>query len=112
MLPAGRGFGDLSAHDETFKGLTLPFSCLADFCCEIPDLLYRVEYNSPGFDKTPFICEFVDNVGGPCTEIFRVLVDSMEMKSRFFGRVWQDMFFKVIVAQLTQNFLANITRWL
>ena len=108
MLSVGRRFGDLSADDETFEGFTLPFSGFADLCSEIPNLLDGVEYGGLGFDETPVVCELVDNVGGLCAETVRILVDAVKMESRFLWRAWQDVFFKVIVTELTHDYSAKV----
>jgi hypothetical protein len=108
----GRRFGDQSADNETFKCFALPYSRLADLLCKIPDLLDGVEYSGLGLDEAPLVCELVDNVRGLSAEIFCVFVDAVEMKPRFFRRVWEDVFLEIVVTQLAQNRLVRSTRQL
>lgn len=69
-----------------------------------------VEYGGLRFDEAPFVRELVDDIGWLCAKIFRILVDTVKMESRLFWRVWQDMFFKIIVTQLTHDYSAKSAR--
>lgn len=92
-----RGIDDLGTDDETFEGFTFPFARQGYIVSEFPDLLDGVEHSGLGLDEAPFVCELVNNAGGLGAETFRVLVETVEVEPRFFGRVREDVFFEVIV---------------
>jgi hypothetical protein len=76
VLPRGR-FCDVSADDEPFYSLSIPFSCLGTGVCEILNFLEGVKDYGGSFDETPLVSKRVYDFSGKCFEFLAAYVETM-----------------------------------
>jgi hypothetical protein len=69
----------MGTDDESFEGLALPCSCLADFVCECAYLRDSVECDVYRFDEPPFISKGVYRVWRKGIEFLGAGIDAMEV---------------------------------
>jgi hypothetical protein len=67
----------VSADDETFYSLSIPFSCLATGLCEIPNFLDGVKDYGGSFDETPLVGKRVYEFSGKCFEFLAAYVETV-----------------------------------
>lgn len=94
---------DLGADDESFERFSFPFSRPCDLVSEVLHVCERIVYSGRRFQETPLFSECVDDARRKGVELCTCFVYAMQIEAGLFWRIWQDMFFKVVIAELSER---------